>query len=317
MSQGSTLGVGWGDNTVNLTACLEESSQAVSLQLHEDNGWMSVGGGSTYFATGAVCYNYYLQPWSWFGSDGFYATFGGNGNYTTQTSGTVYVSMGSNFSWSSVPGGTYSYGQGVSSGISANYAANSIGYSYSGSLPSGVGWTGGGFSGSANQVGGFGGTVYATEYGSNGTTEQIATGYGLTVNAVGPFVDQRADIARRSRPAKAGGADTFSASGGPAPSIGISAGFAACGRRDEQRSLFLVRPAPGREAFTTSLLTRRTPEARSTRIMCSPSMSRRRSRAPIRRHSTSGTLGTYRITSSGLVVPNSRDERRRGAALRA
>ena len=184
--EGGTLGVGWG-TTVELIGCLAEDTQAVSVQFHEDNGWMSPPGGSTSLNGSEECYSANLPgTWSWFGSDTFYATFGGNGNYTAQNSANVGVSMGSNLSWSAVPGGTYSYGQGVGSGISANYAAESIGYSYSGSLPSGVGWTGGGFSGTADQVGGFGGTVYATEYGASGTSEQISAGYGLTVNAVGP-----------------------------------------------------------------------------------------------------------------------------------
>ena len=136
--------------------------------------------------------------------------------------------MGSNLSWAAVPGGTYSYGQGVSTGISANYAANSIGYSYSGSLPSGVGWTGGGFSGTADQVGSFGGTVYATEYGSNGTSEAISAGYGLTVNRGGPSWTS-APARGRSRPGRAAGATPSRRVADQPRRSGVSAGSLPAG----------------------------------------------------------------------------------------
>ena len=283
-----------------VTGCLEETSQSVSIQIYDDNGWVAGPGGRRTWATSSApsCYSANLPAWSWFGCDGFYAKFGGNSNYTAQTSGTVYVSMGSNLSWASVPGGTYSYGQGVSSGISANYAANSIGYSYSGSLPSGVGWTGGGFSGTADQVGGFGGTVYATEYGSNGTSEQISAGYGLTVNAVGPSWTSAPSA--RTVTAGQGGWSRHVLGEWRTLSVDRHLGWvASCWCVDEQRSPSRARQASGPEAFTTSPSTHRTPAGRSTRTTCSPSMSHRRSRAPTRPLLTSGTLAPTRSRAPG------------------
>ena len=60
-SQGQTLGVGWG-NTVMVTGCLQETSQSVSIQIYDDNGWVAGPGGTAGAGDASTALVLFRQP---------------------------------------------------------------------------------------------------------------------------------------------------------------------------------------------------------------------------------------------------------------
>ena len=112
--------------------------------------------------------------WRWFDSnspDQTAGEFEGDGQYNEITSGDTGIDMvGNGETVSTGLGGSYAYDQSVSVSSSASCGGcASDPMSASGTLPSGLNWTGSGFSGTITQAGPFSGTVSATELGSDGS----------------------------------------------------------------------------------------------------------------------------------------------------
>ena len=112
--------------------------------------------------------------WRWFDSnspDQTAGEFEGDGQYNEITSGDTGIDMvGNGETVSTGLGGSYAYDQSVSVSSSASCGGcASDPMSVSGTLPSGLNWTGSGFSGTITQAGPFSGTVSATELGSDGS----------------------------------------------------------------------------------------------------------------------------------------------------
>ena len=227
-----TLTVSYNDQ-LEFIACLDstDSSQGDhSIQINDTDSWYQPGGTED---GQDGCFSA-VTNWTSFtnGSpDTFTAHFGGCSDcgggvrLAASASSSVSVALNGDLSWSSAAGGgTVSYGTSISDSWSASSAHGApVSLSYSGSVPTNVGWNGGGFSGTADEDGSFGGTVTATESGGNNTSSSISAGWGLTVDPVAPGWTS-APSGRTVDVGEGGWSDSFAVSSAPTSSFGISSG---------------------------------------------------------------------------------------------
>ena len=190
------VAVTWG-TTPTMQICLQETTEAVNLYPVNSNG--GGGGWSRAGSTSALttnnpsgmnmyCATFTLPAWTWFDAGSVDQTegdFHGDSQYSAILSGATGIYMpGNGESVSAGLGSSYTYGDNVNVSSSASCGGcASDPMSVSGTLPSGLNWTGSGFSGTITQAGSFSGTVSATELGSDGS--QGSTGnadWNFTVN---------------------------------------------------------------------------------------------------------------------------------------
>src|SRR5487761_2548100 len=229
---GEVLTVGYNDS-LSFQACLDSSDPNQgnhSLSITDGNGWVNTGG----VEDGQNgCFQVPMN-WTSFtngGADTLVTSFGGctncgGGNtLKANTSDWVGIALNGDLSWTAAPGGeNVNYGTSIADAWGASSAGGApVGLSFAGTTPSGVGWNGSGFYGSADQDGSFGGTITATEYGGNSTSSSIAGSWAESVNPVPPGWTS-APTSRTVDVGQGGWSDTFSVSSGPTSSIAISSG---------------------------------------------------------------------------------------------